>query len=952
MAVLEKDVAVANFDATANISVAARTGAPAGVPIIVTICCNNRTRHANMVTIPTGFTLIHEEGLASSENVAWILKYRKDSSGSESGTYDWQLEVSTWGTIAAKWLEGADNTNPVDVVAGSNNGAGSESTAIAPSVTTTEDGSLIDRTFMDRAGATTLGGAGLDRTLWNAGERSACGVQDQATAGATGTNDATLSTAGRWAAVTVAYKPEQITARLLPKVLTNLAFSVGDLSIQTPADQDNEILIEPPPNEGAFLDERTLLVIHSRAYLPASAILAKPALSTDLVEANNPDATGASLIACLMPVGYVHADPEYIFGVDPAHVMSAPRIVAYSVRVRWLHAVTHLAATPQVSVLGGSQPDGDPDGLVRFLAITPDATALKSIRFCLGTARREGVWTLDANLTRVLPVSEEASYYIAGYELWDSILEAPERTAEHDSPLDPPNSYYGRTGLSLLLQGAADDGSPGAPNHAGTEAVSWASVKLVAAQDVTHPNAATSIEVYRHTVSMAGDPEINGTLIHTFSPDGTAVDADGWNPETTYFVQMVAKNASGSTIGFEFQVTTWRQAAYVLDTAQTMVVPMKVEEEGAVIAGSELRGSNVNSASWDYEHAGGMLLVFVSAHDPDGAASITGVTADAVSMEEKRNNTISPSGSTARLLGGTFVLGDVAAGTVTLALTTSGGSPEQRRWHAYSLNGPNIEVASSGFVAGQFDTEESSVAVFETNVEKGDLIIDHLTWLTSAIGIASIPEDQVPQLGDDSPTRQNGTSKVSPDGLGTTMRQTADDIAAANVRIHYAAVIRTTGGGGGPIMRAVQLDVGRAALNDSDLTTNPSLLVEAFDELAVKVGERTITDLSLLEGGVEEIVSTDELLAPQTAEVHLTNTGRTVAVWQLLGLEPGFVEHAAVVSDTAPMAVDSVTATFEEAPIPPPTDLTATAVEGPAIDLSWANADPTLQTRIYRRRIS
>lgn len=945
MAVLEQEVVVANFDATDQWSIAARSGAAPGKPIVVTICLSNAQAHANMVTVPSGFTLISEEG--DDGNVAYILKYLKASSGSESGTYDFIGSVSTWGTIAAMWLDGADDADPIDVFAGANNGTGSGSTATAPSVTTTEDGALIDRTFADRNGASTVT-LSVDRTLWNAGERSACGVQDQGTAGATGTNDATLTAASRWAAMTVAYKPStevEPTERLQPKVITRLPVALEDLAVQTTSEQADEIRIVPPEGEGTVSDERTVLVIHCRDHLPASAIVGKPATSTDLVEANDPEVTGASVLGCLMPVGHVQSG-NYVFSVDPLHDLPSPRIIAYALRVRWVHPTVHHAATPLFNAQGSSDPVGSPDGLVRFPAITPDATALKSLRLCLGTARRTGVWTMDPSLTRVHPGTDEGSYHAAGYEDWAVTTEAPERTAEHDDPLEPPDRYYGRVGLSWLLQGAPDYGRPGAPDHTGTEAVSWASAKLVATDPGT-PQAATSIEVYRHTASMAGDPETNGTLVRTFAPSGTAVD-DGLAAETAYFYQLVAKNAEGSTLGEEFRVTTWRQAAYVLDEAQTMVVPMTIDEFG--IANKEYRGSDLNSTSWDYEHPGGSLLVFVGAFDPVELAEITGVTADAVAMDVGRIVESPPSSGGGYIASGAFFLADVAAGTITLAVTTSGGSPEVPRWQVYSLSGPSVELVFVGFFGSSTFTTTKGSVVATNDAEEGDLLIDFLAWRNSAIGIASIGEDQTQELADNAPTRMNGTSRVRP-STAVMMTQFPDDDSPTNCRIHHAAILRSSGGVG-TTMRALRVDIGRAALTDADLTTNPSVLIEIFDESAVKVGERTITDLELIGDGVQELVTTSELVAPQTIEIHLTNTGRVPAIWGLLGLEPGFVAHDAATSDAGPAQTDAATATYEEAPIPAPADLTATAVTGPAVDLAWTPADPTLQTRIYRRRIS
>jgi hypothetical protein len=961
MAVLEQDVVATNFDNTTSWSVAARSGAPSGTPIIVTICLNHQQLHANMVTVPAGFTLIHEEG-GGSANVAYILKYLKASSGSESGTYDFEGSVSTWGTIAAKWLDGADDADPVDVFAGANSNLTSEATAVAPTVTTTEDGCLIDRTFMDRNGVSTMGLSGLDRTLWNASQRSAAGVQDQASAGATGTNSATLSASNRWAAVTVAYKPAtEPTARLLPELLTQLPLALEDLAVQTPSAQGDQILISVPEGEGTVPDERTVLVILCRDYLPESAIVGVPTGALGPIEANNPEVTGASLLVYWMPTGYVHADPQYVFTVDATASagLSSPRIVAYPLRDRWVHPTVPLAATPVFLAQGGSEPVGAPDGLVRFPAVTPDATALKSYRLCLGSARRTGVWTLDANLDLVFPRSDENAYYIAGYEPWDSTLEAPLRTASHDGPLNPPDSYYGRVGLSILWQGAPDYGLPGAPDHTGTEAVSWESMKLVAARDTDHPNATTSIEVYRHTASMAGEPVANGTLIHTFSPDGQTVHGTGWVKETEYYLQLRAVNANGATLGPEFTRTTWRQAVHTLTDAQTLVVPMDIEEVGVTIEKEEYHGSNADAVSWLYNHpaAATMLLVFVSALDNDEAAVVSSVTYDGVAMTKIRADQSSPSSAGGRMIVGAFVMMAAPSGSAALTVQITGGAGNQDnyRWHVYSLSGLNLALRGNEQWNGStvFDTSGRQMNVV---AELGDLCIDYLAWRNGAINVASIDPKQTQRLADDSPTRQNGTSVLATSavlnpGGSVSMFQYADDDSPSNIAAHYGLAISSDGGTGSE-MRSLEIDVGRAALTDSDLTSDPSLLVEVYDETPTLVGSRSITDLSLVEGGVQEIVTTSPISAPQTIEIHLTNTGRVVAVWPMLGSEESNVDHTVSVAAVIPGPTATIGATHEAPAIDAPTGLSATPVAGPAADLEWVNARPDLQTRIYRRRTS
>lgn len=206
MAVAENDLQISSFTNTGTFTVAAPTAAPSGKPIIVCILTNDRAQ-SSAITPASGFTLVAEEGLTSSTNVAYISVWKKTSSGSESGNYTFtSSDGSTWGDIAAFWLSGADDSNPVDQTAGDNNGTGSGTTATAPTVTTTRDGALVQRIWMDRNGLTTMTLPALDRTLWNASRRGASGVDDQTSAGATGTSAATLTATNRWAAMTVAYK--------------------------------------------------------------------------------------------------------------------------------------------------------------------------------------------------------------------------------------------------------------------------------------------------------------------------------------------------------------------------------------------------------------------------------------------------------------------------------------------------------------------------------------------------------------------------------------------------------------------------------------------------------------------------------------------------------------------------------------------------------------------------
>src|SRR5690606_27888374 len=97
----------------------------------------------------------------------------------------------------------------------------------------------------------------------------------------------------------------------------------------------------------------------------------------------------------------------------------------------------------------------------------------------VAATRRIGEWTFAEQLTRIAPEEGEPNPHGAGYEVLAEAGEAAARELGHDNPVNETTGFRW-SALNILIKGAADSGAPGVPSHAGTEAVSWGSVKLVA----------------------------------------------------------------------------------------------------------------------------------------------------------------------------------------------------------------------------------------------------------------------------------------------------------------------------------------------------------------------------------------------------------------------------------------------------------------------------------------
>jgi hypothetical protein len=210
-----------------------------------------------------------------------------------------------------------------------------------------------------------------------------------------------------------------------------------------------------------------------------------------------------------------------------------------------------------------------------------------------------------------------------------------------------------------------------------------------------------------------------------------------------------------------------------------------VDDDKKVVSGTNANSSASTSTTLaDFEHPGGMLLVFHTAGTGSASSAITvslafdGVSAtklntafqsEAASGVQVDAFAITASAKTADIVA---TLGSSLGGRSLFALPIVGDA--EVRTTVTSTTGVNNSVALSSSVTA--------------DTVSGDLVLQCARWRNSATNVASYASDQTQVLSDDTPTRCD-TSEKSATSASTTLTTTLSAASTSNVMCSVAVIL-------------------------------------------------------------------------------------------------------------------------------------------------------------------
>ncbi len=216
MAISETGSAVDNNSGTA-VSVTHSLTINANDVVIAVVHAN---ASGNSITDNNGGTAFVEDYEADTESASSSYAiYSRVAGVSEPSAYAWTLGSSQTWSVQVRVFDGVDTAGVWDVApaSGTRAGATSGTTATTPDMTTSNAGAMGIALFLTDSGLVTYDGVtnGYGTEVEpSLGIAQASYIQVWASAGATGTTAATLSTSNDWEAHQIALKPESLAVAL------------------------------------------------------------------------------------------------------------------------------------------------------------------------------------------------------------------------------------------------------------------------------------------------------------------------------------------------------------------------------------------------------------------------------------------------------------------------------------------------------------------------------------------------------------------------------------------------------------------------------------------------------------------------------------------------------------------------------------------------------------------
>lgn len=193
------------FRSSSTVIAGTTVSAPAGMTAGDVLIANLQV-DADPVTVagPAGWVLALDTRAADGFGGFFHAQtWYKVATATEPTSYSWSVSGSPWVDIGLLDYTNVQAASPIDVIAGRD--AGTTSTPVTSSITTTGANEMVVAVFINFAGGTWTAGSGMT-TRFNFDGNTA---QDalQATTGATGTKTATTSASGGIAAILLALRP-------------------------------------------------------------------------------------------------------------------------------------------------------------------------------------------------------------------------------------------------------------------------------------------------------------------------------------------------------------------------------------------------------------------------------------------------------------------------------------------------------------------------------------------------------------------------------------------------------------------------------------------------------------------------------------------------------------------------------------------------------------------------
>jgi len=213
-----------------------------------------------------------------------------------------------------------------------------------------------------------------------------------------------------------------------------------------------------------------------------------------------------------------------------------------------------------------------------------------------------------------------------------------------------------------------------------------------------------------------------------------------------------------------------------------------VDDDKKVVSGTNANSSASTSTTLaDFEHPGGMLLVFHTAGTGSASSAITvSLTFDGVSATKL--NTAFQEGAG----GGTQVdaFAITASAKTANIVATLGSSLGGRSLFALPIVG-DAEVRTTGTNLVPRDNDVALSSSVTVDTVAGDLVLQCARWRNSATFVSSYATDQTQVLSDDAPTRCD-TSEKSATSTSTTVTTALNAANVDNVMCSLAVVLNST----------------------------------------------------------------------------------------------------------------------------------------------------------------